>query len=246
MRSILPLLSLSALLAPVQSLFFYIDGTTPKCFFEELPKDTLVVGHYSAEEYDENMKAWAKHDGLSIAISVDVIYTPKTILHIAPFFPRERCLAKPGSLRQRPPRNQPKGSSSGRFTFTAADSGDHKICFTPSSTSGGQGWLSALHPMGGIKLTLDLAIGETSAIESTDKGKIQDIVQKVKDLNGRLNDIRREQVFQREREAEFRDQSESTNARVVRWTLVQLVVLGITCAWQLSHLRSFFIKQKLT
>lgn len=44
---------------------------------------------------------------------------------------------------------------------------------------------------------MDLAIGETSAIESTDKGKIQDIVQKVKDLNGRLTDIRREQVFQR-------------------------------------------------
>lgn len=46
-------------------------------------------------------------------------------------------------------------------------------------------------------MTLDLAIGETSAIESTDKGKIQDIVQKVKDLNGRLADIKREQVFQR-------------------------------------------------
>lgn len=49
-----------------------------------------------------------------------------------------------------------------------------------------------------------------------------------------------------EREAEFRDQSESTNSRVVRWMVIQLVVLGITCAWQLSHLRSFFIKQKLT
>jgi hypothetical protein len=49
-----------------------------------------------------------------------------------------------------------------------------------------------------------------------------------------------------EREAEFRDQSESTNARVVRWILIQLTVLGVTCAWQLSHLRSFFIKQKLT
>jgi hypothetical protein len=90
-----------------------------------------------------------------------------------------------------------KGSSSGRFTFSAAESGDHKICFTPSSTSGGSSWLSALHPQGGIKLTLDLAIGETSAIESTDKGKIQDIVKRVKDLNGRLQDIRREQVFQR-------------------------------------------------
>jgi len=49
-----------------------------------------------------------------------------------------------------------------------------------------------------------------------------------------------------EREAEFRDQSETTNARVVRWTLIQLGVLGVTCAWQLSHLRAFFIKQKLT
>lgn len=49
-----------------------------------------------------------------------------------------------------------------------------------------------------------------------------------------------------EREAEFRDQSETTNARVVRWMLIQVVVLGATCAWQLSHLRSFFIKQKLT
>lgn len=88
-----------------------------------------------------------------------------------------------------------KGSASGRFTFTAADSGDHKLCFTPSTTSGG--WLSSLSSSDGIKLTLDLAIGETSALESSDKGKIQDIVQKVKDLNGRLEDIRREQMFQR-------------------------------------------------
>lgn len=63
--------------------------------------------------------------------------------------------------------------------------------------SGGGGWLSGGQPTGGIKLTLDLAIGGTSQIESTDKSKIQDIVQKVKDLNGRLQDIRREQVFQR-------------------------------------------------
>ncbi len=51
---------------------------------------------------------------------------------------------------------------------------------------------------------------------------------------------------QQERESEFRDQSESTNGRVIRWILIQLLVLGVTCAWQLSHLRSFFIKQKLT
>jgi p24 family protein alpha len=74
MRFIIPLLSLSALLVPVQSLYFYIDGTSAKCFFEELPKDTLVVGHYTAEEYDEQRKVWAKHDGLNIFISVDVCF----------------------------------------------------------------------------------------------------------------------------------------------------------------------------
>jgi hypothetical protein len=69
MRAVLPLLSLSAV---AQALYFYIDGTTPKCFYEELPKDTLVVGHYSAEEYDDQRHAWWKHEGISIFISVDV------------------------------------------------------------------------------------------------------------------------------------------------------------------------------
>ncbi|KAI1207235.1 emp24/gp25L/p24 family/GOLD-domain-containing protein [Annulohypoxylon truncatum] len=218
MRALLPLAMLGSV---AQALYFFIDGTTPKCFFEELPKDTLVVGHYNAEEWDDNVRSWSKHDGISIYISVDEIFDND-----------HRVVSQ-------------RGSSSGRFTFTAADAGEHKICFTPSSSSGRQGWLSALQPNGGIKLTLDLAIG-SSEIESTDKSKLMDISQRVRDLNARLLDIRREQIFQREREAEFRDQSESTNSRVVRWMFIQIVVLGITCAWQLSHLRSFFIKQKLT
>lgn len=63
---------MSILLAPVQSLYFYIDGTTPKCFFEELPKDTLVVGHYSAEEFNLDLNQYVKNDQLNIFISVDV------------------------------------------------------------------------------------------------------------------------------------------------------------------------------
>lgn len=36
------------LLLPAQALYFYMDGasSTPKCFYEELPKDTLVVGKH--------------------------------------------------------------------------------------------------------------------------------------------------------------------------------------------------------
>jgi hypothetical protein len=89
-----------------------------------------------------------------------------------------------------------RGSSDGQFTFTAADSGEHRLCFTPSHVTG-SGRLPNGQTVGGVKLTLDLATGETSNIESSDKGKISDIVQKVKDLNSRLLDIRREQAFQR-------------------------------------------------
>lgn len=34
----------AALALPTQALHFYLDGAVQKCFYEELPKDTLVVG----------------------------------------------------------------------------------------------------------------------------------------------------------------------------------------------------------
>ncbi|KAF2266618.1 hypothetical protein CC78DRAFT_531422 [Lojkania enalia] len=212
----------AALAIPSQALHFFIDGATQKCFFEELPKDTLVVGHYDAQTWDDATRSYVSKPDVGVFITVEETFDNY-----------HRVVAQ---------RSQ---SPKGRFTFSAADSGEHRLCFTPQNVQSG-GFFSSGPARGTVKFTLDMAIGETSKIESTDKTKIDDIVQKVRDLNSRLQDIRREQVFQREREAEFRDQSESTNSRVVRWTLIQLAILGITCAWQLSHLRAFFIKQKLT
>lgn len=39
-------LAMAALLSPVNALYFFMEGPTQKCFFEELPKDTLVVGEH--------------------------------------------------------------------------------------------------------------------------------------------------------------------------------------------------------
>lgn len=89
-----------------------------------------------------------------------------------------------------------RDGSTGRFTFSAADAGLHKICLTPDTHVATGGWLTGGAP-GGVRVDLDIAIGETSKIETEDKGQMEDIVRKVKDLNGRLQDIRREQVFQR-------------------------------------------------
>ena len=134
----------------------------------------IATGHYKAEQYDAAISGFTSNPDIGITITVDEVFDND-----------HRVI------------NQ-RGSSTGRFTFSSADSGDHKICFTPLHAPSG-GWLSSGQPVGGIKLTLDLAIGETSNIESTDKGKMSEIAAKVKDLNGRLNDIRREQVFQRVR-----------------------------------------------
>ncbi|EGD93845.1 Emp24/gp25L/p24 membrane trafficking protein [Trichophyton tonsurans CBS 112818] len=214
--SIVTILTLSA---PVQSLYFYIHGRQPKCFYEELPKDTLVVGNYQSEAYSPHLNAYAPDSSITITITVDEVFDND-----------HRVVSQ-------------KGADKGRYTFSTADAGQHKLCFTADSHAN-SGWLSGAS--GPVRLTLDMAIGESNHLESEDKSKLDDLVERVKNLNGRLQDIRREQVFQREREAQFRDQSEATNSRVVRWALIQTAVLGVTCVWQFSHLRSFFIKQKLT
>ncbi|KAL3481644.1 emp24/gp25L/p24 family/GOLD-domain-containing protein [Aspergillus californicus] len=213
--------ALLCLAIPANALYFYVDGRQTRCFYEELPKDTLVVGTYSSEVIDQASGTYSVDPLMKMLITVDETFDND-----------HRVVNK-------------RDSHSGRFTFSAADPGSHKICLTPETNAATGGWLSGA-AAGAVKVTLDMAIGETSKIEMEDKSKMTDLVQRVKDLNGRLQDIRREQVFQREREAEFRDQSEATNSRVVRWTLMQLAVLSVACAWQLSHLRSFFIKQKLT
>ncbi|KAK9480675.1 emp24/gp25L/p24 family/GOLD-domain-containing protein [Lipomyces japonicus] len=211
-------IALLALVSHVQGLYFYLEGSERKCFIEELPQDTLVVGYYNAEEFVPDSNTFNQPSTLGVQITVEEIFDNN-----------HRVV------------NQ-RGAANGKFTFTAADSGEHKICF--QTNVGGSGWFSRQT----AKISLDIAIGETKVFDKTTthtSEKITTLVEKAQELTQRLNDIKREQVFQREREAEFRDQSESTNGRVVKWSIIQLLVIGATCAWQLHHLRSFFVKQKL-
>lgn len=166
------MVTMFSLILPSNAVYFYMDGRQTKCFFEELPKDTLVVGNYKTEVINTHSKTY--------------FVDPSVLVHITV---QETFDNDHRVVSQRSPH-------SGRFTFSAADAGQHKICLTPDTDAATGRWLSG-SPAGGVKVTLDMAIGETSKIESEDKGKIEDIVKKVADLNGRLQDIRREQVFQR-------------------------------------------------
>ncbi|POW10666.1 hypothetical protein PSTT_05905, partial [Puccinia striiformis] len=122
-----------------------------------------------------------------------------------------------------------RGIPEGKFTFTSHGAGEHSICLRTNYTGG---------------LVFDAASEDASRYNVLDadyeKEHVKDLAGRVKELNNRLQDIRREQQFQREREIQFRDLSEKTNHRAVWWSLVQIVVLFYMCVWQLRHLRGFF------
>jgi outer membrane murein-binding lipoprotein Lpp len=92
---------------------------------------------------------------------------------------------------------------------------------------------------------LDIVVGSAKPDIEHDRTHVSDLAAKVRDLNQKLEDIRREQQYQREREADFRNLSEATNARAVWYSIVQIGVLVGTCIWQLRYLKRFFEDRKM-
>ncbi|KAF9511241.1 hypothetical protein BS47DRAFT_1346956 [Hydnum rufescens UP504] len=131
-----------------------------------------------------------------------------------------------------------RGPHEGRFTFTSHEAGDHSICLSTNYTAG---WFTSRH----IKLYIDIVVGASKPDVEHDRSHIGEVASKIRELNDRLRDIRREQQYQREREAAFRDLSEATNFRAVWYCVGQIVVLVATCTWQLRHLRRFFEDRKM-
>ncbi|KAF2786067.1 hypothetical protein K505DRAFT_190992, partial [Melanomma pulvis-pyrius CBS 109.77] len=105
---------LAAVLAvPSQALHFFIDGAVQKCFFEELPKDTLVVGHYDAKVWDDAAKNYISKPDVGVFITVEETFDN-----------HHRVVAQ-------------RGSGTGKFTFSAADSGEHRLCVVPQNVQQG-------------------------------------------------------------------------------------------------------------
>src|SRR5882762_1238784 len=122
-----------------------------------------------------------------------------------------------------------RGPPDGRFTFTSHEAGDHSICL---STNYSSSWFG---PTAHIRLYLDIVVGSSKPDAEHDRSHVSELASKIRELNIKLEDIRREQQYQREREADFRDLSEATNSRAVWYSVAQIVVLIVTCAWQLRH-----------
>lgn len=99
---------------PVRAVYFYLDGTDAKCFLEELPADTTVVGTYKAEVRDQSSGTWSVHPENGIVAYVELSETKDRIMH-------------------------QKADASGRFVFTTHTFGEHTICVQAAN----KGWFSS-------------------------------------------------------------------------------------------------------
>ncbi|GCC17488.1 transmembrane emp24 domain-containing protein 9-like [Chiloscyllium punctatum] len=210
----LTVLQLAATLC--SGLYFHIGETEKKCFIEEIPDETMVIGNYKTLMYDKQREEYLPSPpGLGMFVEVKD--------------PDEKVILS----RQY--------ASEGRFTFTSHIPGEHQICLHSNSTK------LSLFASGMLRVHLDIQVGEhaNDYVEIAAKDKLSELQLRVRQLIEQVEQIQKEQNYQRYREERFRVTSESTNQRVLWWSIVQTLILILTGIWQMRHLKSFFEAKKL-
>jgi len=198
----------------VSGLYFHIGETEKKCFIEDIPDDTIVVGKYKVEIFDRQQGKFVPSvSGLG--------------MHVEVRDPEENALMSRTYAAE------------GRFTFTSNTAGEHIICLHANSSA----WFGGAQ----LRVHLSISVGERANDyeQIAAKDKLSELQLRVRQLLDQVEQISKEQNYQRYREERFRETSESTNQRVLYWALAQTLILIITGLWQMRHLKSFFEAKKL-
>lgn len=130
-------------------------------------------------------------------------------------------------------------ATEGKFTFSSHSSGEHQICLYSNSTA----WFGG----GDLKVHLSIRVGEeaTDYKEIQNREKYTELQMRMLQLKEQVEQINKEQAYQRLREENFRQLSESTSQHVLWWSISQTALFMLICVWQLQHLRKFFETKKL-
>lgn len=70
------------LVQAVYCLHFYLDTAQTRCFFEELPRNTLVIGKIDAQEFNEHTNQYEKNPALNLRIAVMVCIAIKIFMRM--------------------------------------------------------------------------------------------------------------------------------------------------------------------
>ncbi|KAK0408245.1 hypothetical protein QR680_003853 [Steinernema hermaphroditum] len=202
-----------ALFQASNALYFHIAETERKCFIEEIPEETMVIGNYKVQLFDPNTKQYGEF--------------PSIGMHVEVKDPEEKVILSK------------LYTSEGRFTFTSHTPGEHLICLYSNSTA----WFGGNQ----LRVHLDINVGEHAQDyeKVAARDKLNELQLRVRQLLDQVEQITKEQNYQRYREERFRQTSESTNSRVLWWAVAQIAILVVTGFWQMRHLKGFFEAKKL-
>ncbi|KAI3513422.1 hypothetical protein L1887_20754 [Cichorium endivia] len=126
----------------------------------------------------------------------------------------------------------------GQFAFTTSESGNYLACF----------WVDGHHQgTKGLTVSLDWRIGIAAKDwESVaKKEKIEGVEFELRKLEGAVEAIHENLIYLKNREADMREVSEKTNARVAWFSIMSLGVCIAVSILQLWYLKRFFHKKKL-
>ena len=117
-------------------------------------------------------------------------------------------------------------AQSGKFAFTAEETGSHHICF---SNKGRQT----------TRVGLDVKVGVAAKdySEVAKKEHLEPLQVELRRLEDAAREIHEEQLYMRQREEEMRDTNESTNSRLKWFSMSTIVIVTILGGWQIMYLR---------
>ncbi|CDW57375.1 EMP24 GP25L domain containing protein [Trichuris trichiura] len=213
MISVFKVFVASLLASQAVALYFLISETERKCFVEEIPDQTMVIGNYKVSAYDPQTKKYSQLAGLGMHVEVT---DPDGHVMLSRLYTNE-----------------------GRVTFTSSKPGEHVICLFSNSTR----WVSGTM----LRVDFNVQVGDHAQdyAKIAVKERLNDLQLRIRQLIDQVDQMSKEQNYQRYREEMFRQLSESTNQRVLWWAIAQTAVLILTGIWQMRHLKGFFEAKKL-
>ncbi|XP_053675376.1 transmembrane emp24 domain-containing protein 2 [Anopheles nili] len=128
---------------------------------------------------------------------------------------------------------QGEKESSGKYTFSAYETGAYHYCFSNK--------MSTLTPK---VVMFSMEIGEApkgtvGAVNEGEAGHIK-LEDMIRELSGTLTSIKHEQDYMHVRDRIHRSINESTNSRVVLWSFFEAIVLIVMTVGQVYYLKRFF------
>lgn len=123
---------------------------------------------------------------------------------------------------------------SDHFRYTAAAAGQYNLCFKQTTNRGRQTASFQIHVSG------DADFNSEAGTNIASKNQAEKVGSLARQIEQQVTDLLDHQDFSITRESIHRETAESTNSRVLWWSLAQVAVLITLSVLQMYYIKSFF------